>query len=125
MNTIIVADDSKIIQDIVEKALADDNIAVFKANNGYEVIELIKKYSYNISGILLDLSMPKYDGFMVLDFFKENNLFNIMPVSIISGDDTKNTINKAFKYQITDMLNKPFTKDDVKNIVYKMINNKA
>lgn len=125
METIIVADDSKIIQNIVAKSFDNDDIQILKASNGYEVIDLLKKNSNNVSGILLDLNMPKYDGFMVLDFFKVNNLFDKIPISIISGDDTKDTIDRAFKYQITDMLNKPFTKDNVRNIVFKMINNKA
>lgn len=125
MKIIIVADDSKIIQNIVQKSFDENEVLVLRASNGLETIELLKKYSYNISGILLDLNMPQYDGFTVLNFFKDNNLFNKIPVSIISGDDTKETINKAFKYQITDMLNKPFTKENVRNIIYKMINNKA
>ena len=113
MNAIIVADDSKIIQDIIEKALIGENILVLKAYDGYGVIDLLKNYSYNVTGILLDLKMPKYDGFTVLDFFKENDLFKKIPVSIISGDDSKETINRAFKYDITDMLNKPFTKENL------------
>ena len=124
MNTIIVADDSQIIQDIIEKALIGENVLVLKAYDGYGVIDLLKNYSYNITGILLDLKMPKYDGFTVLEFFKENNLFQKIPISIISGDDSKETINKAFKYDIVDMLNKPFTKENIKNIENKMINNK-
>lgn len=125
MNAIIVADDSKIIQDIIEKALIDKNFLVLKAHDGSGVIDLLKNYSYDVAGILLDLKMPKYDGFTVLEFFKENDLFKKIPVSIISGDDSKETIERAFKYDITDMLNKPFTKENIINIVNKMINNKA
>ena len=66
--------------------------------------------------------MPKYDGFQVLEYFKTNNLFNKIPISIISGDDTKDTIDKAFKYDIVDMLNKPFSKDNILNIVNKTVN---
>ena len=125
MNAIIVADDSKIIHDIIEKALIDKNFLVLKAHDGSGVIDLLKNYSYDVAGILLDLKMPKYDGFTVLEFFKENDLFKKIPVSIISGDDSKETIERAFKYDITDMLNKPFTKENIINIVNKMINNKA
>jgi len=52
---------------------------------------------------------------------EKNNLLNKMPVSIISGDSSKETIDKAFKYPIVDMLGKPFTQDDVKRIVEKTI----
>lgn len=117
---IIVADDSMIIKNIVEKALQDEYI-VLKASNGKEAIDYITKKEYDICSLLLDLNMPEYDGFMVLNYFKNNNLFKRIPVSIISGDDTKETIDKAFTYDIVDMLNKPFSSDNIKNIVEKMI----
>ena len=118
---IVVADDSMIIKNIVEKALQDE-YTVLKANNGKEAIDYITKKEYDIVGVLLDLNMPEYDGFMVLNYFKNNNLFSKYPVSIISGDDTKETIDRAFTYDIVDMLNKPFSSDNIKNIVNKMIN---
>ena len=117
---IIITDDSMIIKNIVEKALQDEYI-VLKASNGKEAIDYITNREYDICCLLLDLNMPEYDGFMVLNYFKNNNLFPRIPVSIISGDDTKETIDKAFTYDIVDMLNKPFTSDNIKSIVEKMV----
>ena len=104
---IIVADDSMIIKNIIEKALSDEYV-VLKAANGREAIKYITDKKYDIVGMLLDLNMPESDGFVVLNYFKNNNLFKKYPIVIISGDDTKDTINKAFTYDIIDMLNKPF-----------------
>ena len=71
--------------------------------------------------ILLDLNMPKVDGFAVLDYMKENKLLKKMPVSIISGDSSKETIDRAFKYEIVDMLEKPFNDQSVKMIIEKTL----
>ena len=73
----------------------------------------------NIVGVLLDLNMPNVDGFAVLDYFKSNNLFTKFPVSIITGDDAKDSITRAFAYPIVDMLPKPFNERDVKRVVEK------
>ena len=118
---LIVADDSMIVKNIVEKAI-DDEYMVLKASNGKEAIKHITDKKYEIIGMLLDLNMPESDGFMVLNYFKNNNLFNKYPIVIISGDDTKETIEKAFTYDIVDMLNKPFSKDNINNMVNKIIN---
>ena len=118
---IIVADDSMIVRNIIEKALSSD-YTVLKANNGREAIKHITDKKYDIIGMLLDLNMPEADGFVVLNYFKNNNLFKKYPVVIISGDDTKETIEKAFTYDIVDMLNKPFSSDKIKSMVNKMIN---
>ena len=64
--------------------------------------------------------MPDSDGFIVLNYFKNNNLFKKYPVSIISGDDSKETIERAFTYDIVDMLNKPFSGENIRSIVRKM-----
>ena len=117
---IIVADDSMIIRNIIEKAL-NDEFVVLKASNGKEAIKHITDKKYDIVGMLLDLNMPESDGFMVLNYFQNNNLFKKYPIVIISGDDTKETIDKAFTYNIVDMLNKPFSSDNIKNMVNKMM----
>lgn len=122
MNKIIVADDSLIVRNLIGKYLKDEYEVLF-ASNGREVIKYITEVKdKNIIGILLDLNMPLYDGFHVLNYFKNNNLFNRYPIAIISGDDTKETIDKAFSYDIVDMLNKPFTSSNVKNVINKIIN---
>lgn len=119
-DAIIVADDSVIIRNIVSKSLRDRYV-VLQASNGDQAIKLIvQNKNYNIVGLLLDLKMPESDGFKVLDYFKQNNMFNNIPVAIISGDDSKETINKAFTYNIVDMLNKPFSKDNIMNVVSKL-----
>jgi len=118
---IIVADDSMIVKNIVEKAI-DDEYIVLKASNGKEAIKHITDKKYDVVGIFLDLNMPESDGFMVLNYFKNNNLFKKYPIVIISGDDTKETIEKAFSYDIGDMLNKPFSKDNINNMLNRIIN---
>lgn len=123
MKTIIVADDSMIVKNIVEQALMDE-YDVVKTSSGAETLDfIINNKDKDIKGLLLDLNMPGTDGFMVLNYFKNANLFQKIKVSIISGDDTKETIDKAFTYDIVDMLNKPFSKENIKNIVNKMIVN--
>lgn len=120
--TILVADDSNIIRNFVKRIFSEKyNVGV--AQNGEEVINIIKANANNeeIVAILLDLNMPKIDGFAVLDYINDNQLFSKMPVSIISGDSSKDTITKAFSYPIVDMLGKPFTESDVKHVIEKTI----
>lgn len=121
-STILVVDDSNIIRNFVSR-IFKDNYKVGVAKDGQEAINLIQANSNNntISAILLDLNMPNVDGFAVLEYMKKNNLFTKIPVSIISGDSSKETIDRAFTYQIVDMLGKPFNESDVKRVVEKTI----
>lgn len=121
---IIVADDSPIISSIVEKTF-EGKYNVLVASNGQQAIDYIKVYDpSSIIALLLDLNMPEVDGFAVLDYFQKKNLFESIPVCIITGDVEKEKIDKAFTYKIVDVLSKPFTLDNVRNVIEKIINNK-
>lgn len=118
---IIVADDSSIIRNFINK-ICSSQFEILTAVDGNEAINIIEQNKdKEIVGMLLDLNMPNVNGFAVLEYFKKNNLFNKIPVSIITGDDTKDSIDKAFQYPIIDMLNKPFNESDVRRIVERTI----
>lgn len=120
--TILVADDSSIIRDFV-KEIFNNEYDVLMASDGKEVINIVESNN-NITAVLLDLNMPNVNGFEVLEYFKNHELFKKVPVSIISGSNDKTSIDKAFSYDIVDMLNKPFNRNNVKMVVEKTISRK-
>lgn len=114
---IIIADDSNIILNFLKKSLSE-KFEVIEATNGQEVINELNKG--NIYALLLDLNMPNVNGFQVLEYMKEKGLFNTTKVAIITGDDTEETIKKAFTYPIVDVLNKPFTSENIQRIINRI-----
>lgn len=121
---ILVVDDSNIIRNFILKIFKDD-FEVIVANDGKEALDIINDPEKNtkIKAMLLDLNMPNVNGFEVLDYFKNNDLFTKYPTSIITGVDDKESIEKAYKYPIVDILLKPFNERDVKKILEKTLNN--
>ena len=121
-DTILVVDDSNIIRNFVEK-IFNEKYNVGTAKNGEEAINILEANKDNnyIKAILLDLNMPKVDGFGVLEHMREKEYLNKIPVSIISGDSSKATIDRAFTYDIVDMLEKPFNTNSVKAVVEKTL----
>lgn len=122
---ILVVDDSNIIRNFILKIL-DDSFDVISATDGKEAIDILESEEKrkNIKAVLLDLNMPNVNGFEVLDYYKSKDLFRSIPISIITGVDDKESIDKAFKYPIVDILLKPFNERDVKKILEKTINSK-
>ena len=118
---VIIADDSTIITNFFTK-IFKERFNVIVASNGEEAIKLFEENKANIIGCFVDLQMPVKNGYEVLDYFKENNLFAQYPVSVISGEDGTSTITELMsKYGIVDMLQKPFNNESVTNIVNKTI----
>ena len=121
---ILVVDDSNLIRNFILKIFKDD-FEVIVANDGKEALDILNdnEKNGNIKAMLLDLNMPNVNGFEVLDYFKRNDLFKKYPTSIITGVDDKESIEKAYKYPIIDILLKPFNERDVKKILEKTLNN--
>ncbi len=118
--TILVVDDSNLIRGFIQKVF-NDEYEVLEANDGLEAINIINSNPNGVVGMLLDLNMPNVNGFQVLEYFKQHDLFKRVPVSIITGDDAKSTTERAFEYPIIDVLTKPFNERDVKRVVEKTI----
>ena len=120
--TILVVDDSNIVRNFIQK-IFNDTYEVLVANDGQEALSIVKENANNrkLVGMLLDLNMPNVDGFIVLDYFRQNGLFMKIPVSIITGEGSTEIIDRAFTYPIVDVLNKPFNERDVKRIVERTI----
>lgn len=121
-NKIIIADDSPVITNFFSKIFRNE-FEVIVAHNGKEVIDIVNQYmNDSLVGLFLDLQMPVMNGFEVLDYFKEHDLFKIVPVSIISGEDTEEGIKRAMSYQgVIDMIQKPFDATSIRAIVDKTV----
>ena len=125
-STIMIIDDDKMTCNLIKK-IFDKNYEVIVANDGKQAIEILtdmeNNYNsrQNISCIFLDLLMPVLDGFSVLDYLNDNNYLSKIPVIIISGNYDKDTRNKAYSYQIADMLEKPFNVQVVRHRIENLI----
>lgn len=118
--TILVVDDSDIVRNLISKMFSDE-YKIITATDGKEALDIISNNN-DLFGVLLDLNMPNVNGFAVLEYFKQNGLFSKIPVAIITGDDTKETIEKAFTYTIVDVLSKPFNEMNVRRVITSMEN---
>ena len=78
-NVVIVVDDSDLIINVMTKAL-EDEYEVVSAKNGREALDKVSEYRERAVCMLLDLNMPVYDGFTVLNYFKTYNMFKRIPV---------------------------------------------
>ncbi len=111
---ILIVDDSNIVINFIDKNISEEFNSV-KANNGKEALNIIE--NNEVYAIMLDLNMPSLNGFEVLDYLKSHDLIEKIPVVVITGDDTEDTIKKAFSYPILDVINKPFNDENIRRVL--------
>ena len=89
MNHVLIAEDEEFLVRAIKDNLESEDCTADVARDGEEAIEHIKKSRPDV--ILLDLLMPKYDGFHVLEQLKKNPDWSLIPVIVLSnlGGDTE------------------------------------
>ena len=85
INKILIVDDSKFNREILTDMLGE-TYEILEADNGVAAIEALYQYGTSISLILLDIVMPKMDGFEVLAMMNRYHWIEEIPVIVISAE---------------------------------------
>ncbi|HIK05008.1 MAG TPA: hybrid sensor histidine kinase/response regulator [Trichormus sp. M33_DOE_039] len=110
-NLILVVDDTLTNLEIISVALIESGFTVITAINGEEAIQKIKSQLPDL--ILLDVMMPRMDGFETCKNLKNNPLTQDIPVIFMTGiTDTDSKVN-ALNLGAVDYITKPFQKEEV------------
>lgn len=106
---VLVVDDEKLIVKGIRFSLLQDNLEVDCAYDGEEALELAKNNEYAL--ILLDVMLPKMDGFEVCQQIRE---FSDVPIIMLTakGDDMDKIL--GLEYGADDYITKPFNILEVK-----------
>ncbi len=104
---ILIIDDQQINREILADIL-NPKYEVLTANDGKHGLTLLSKFGDEISCILLDIRMPKIDGFQVLQVIRQNKHLSDVPVIMISNDDSPETVERSFLLGAADYINRPF-----------------
>lgn len=103
--TVLIVDDVEMNREILSEML-EEEYDILTAADGVEALEVITENRSFLTVILLDLMMPKLDGFDVLKALNKAGV--TIPVLVITGDDTVETEAKCFDYGVVDFIAKPF-----------------
>ncbi|ACA86573.1 response regulator transcription factor [Shewanella woodyi] len=110
MSKVLLVDDDLVFRELLEQALAEEGYRVICAEDGVAALSILEIESPDI--ILLDIMMPKLDGFGLLAARKEQ-----IPVIIISAIDCESDRIKGYELGADDFLSKPFS---VKELLVRM-----
>jgi CheY-like chemotaxis protein len=103
----LVVDDEDVVCRSYERVLTNAGFEVEKANNGKQALEHIAEHDYDV--MFADLRMPGMDGLQVVRQLRMTH--PKMPVVVITGYPSQDTLQEAARLGVTDYLTKPVAPD--------------
>ena len=101
---ILLTEDNLVNQEIILGLLQHTNLQIDTANNGEEAVEMFEKYQ-NYDLILMDLQMPKMDGFEATSKIRE--ISETVPIIALTANAMKEDIERTKNAKMNEHLNKP------------------
>ncbi len=102
MIDILIVEDESSIANLLKITLKQAGYSCHIAEDGEQALDIIKKYNFDL--ILLDIMIPKIDGFELMEYIKE---LEIPTMFITAMNDTNNKV-KGLKLGADDYITKPF-----------------
>jgi PleD family two-component response regulator len=102
---ILVVDDNRLHRKVARDVLTKAEFVIEEAVDGEEALTAIERHRPDL--VLLDLMMPKLDGFGVCVKLRRNPLFKHLPILVISALDNPKTIDRAYDAGADDFVTKP------------------
>lgn len=106
---ILVVDDEQAIRELITEVLNISDFQVSTAADGLEALNLIRKNKFDL--ILLDVNLPKVDGFAVLEKVRESA--PTQPIIMLSARTSKDDVTHGLRLGADDYIRKPFSVEEL------------
>ncbi len=124
-NKVLVVDDNKIINEITENILKEIDIECDIAEDGMKALKLVEEKGLSYYAvILMDIHMPKYNGYEISRIMKQE-LGVKTPIVALTATNITDDIIEANKEYISSYIQKPVKPEELKQIMKKMITKEA
>lgn len=118
MSTVMVVDDSAVVRKILSTILTRAGISQVSFTDGYEALHALKTQPDLLpSMMILDLHMPKMDGYTLAHLLRSNPRFDKSQIIFLTGYDNILNRLRARLLKSTRYMTKPFRAQDILGIV--------
>lgn len=102
--TILIVEDESRIRMLIRDYLKRENFTIYEASNGEEALWLFSNYKIDL--IILDIMLPKMNGFEVLDKFRQ---VSTVPVILLTAKSEEEDKLQGYELGADDYITKPFS----------------
>ncbi len=118
---VLAIDDSSTDRAIIRKCLKPLGITLLEASNGLEGLEMLKNGDKTPDAILVDIEMPKMDGYTFASEVRKYNKFKNLPLIAVTSRVTKTDRMRGVESGMTEYITKPYSGEYLTTVVKRSI----
>lgn len=119
---VLAIDDSTTDRSIMKKCLKPLGVTVLEASNGLEGLEIVKSGDHDLDAVLVDIEMPRMDGYTFASEVRKYNRFKNLPLIAVTSRTSKTDRMRGVESGMTEYITKPYTPEYLLNVVKRNIN---
>lgn len=119
---VLAIDDSNTDRAIMKKCLKTLGVTVLEASNGLEALDIVKNGDKQLDAVLVDIEMPKMDGYTFASEVRKYNKFRNLPLIAVTSRSSKTDRMRGVESGMTEYITKPYTPEYLVNVVKRNIN---
>ncbi|CAD7286217.1 hybrid sensor histidine kinase/response regulator [Campylobacter suis] len=118
---VLIVDDSKMDRTIMQKSLEPTGVTVIEATNGVEALAVIKSGEHAFDAILIDIEMPRMDGYTLAGEIRKYSKYRTLPLIAVTSRTSKTDRLRGVEVGMTEYITKPYSSEYLENVVRKNI----
>jgi two-component system chemotaxis sensor kinase CheA len=122
---VMIVDDSKTDRTIMRKALEPLGVTLVEAADGQEALNILKSGDHNFDAMLIDIEMPRMDGYTLATEIKKYNRYKNLPLIAVTSRTGKSDRMRGVESGMVEYITKPYSSDYLSSVVQRNINFKS
>jgi two-component system chemotaxis sensor kinase CheA len=118
---VLIVDDSKTDRTIIKTSLKPLGITLVEAVDGLDGLNIIKSGEHNFDAILVDIEMPRMDGYTLAGEIKKFNKYKQLPLIAVTSRTDKSDRMRGIEAGMVEYITKPYTPDYILSVVKRNI----
>ncbi len=123
--TVMIVDDSKTDRMIMRKSLEPLGLTLVEATDGQEALSILKQGEHSFDAMLIDIEMPRMDGYTLAGEIKKYNRYKNLPLIAVTSRTGKSDRMRGVESGMIEYITKPYSADYLSSVVQRNINFKS
>ena len=112
---VLIVDDSAMDRKIMKTSIEDLGVNIIEAKDGVEALDIVKKN--DIDAVLIDIEMPRMDGYTLAQEIRKYNKYRKLPLIAVTSRATKADRVRGVEVGMNEYITKPYTKEYLQNVI--------